>query len=64
MLYDVYPGSSSVVYLVMQTRNLEHGGRRCGFNTKHQRTSSRTIAKRAPGWRSNVPESTCFRVEG
>jgi hypothetical protein len=37
-LYGVYPGRSSVVYLVMQNRNLEYGGRRCGFNTKHQRT--------------------------
>ena len=27
-----------LVFFVMQNRNLEYGGRRCGFNTKHQST--------------------------
>ena len=34
------PGNSSVVYLVIQNRNLECGEQRCGFNTKHQRTKA------------------------
>ena len=34
------PGSSSVVYLVIQNGNLEYEERRCGFNTKHQSTKA------------------------
>ena len=34
------PGNSSVAYLVMQNRDLEYGEPRCGFDTKHQSTSS------------------------
>ena len=34
------PRSSFVVYLVTQNRNLEYGGRRCGFNTQHQSTKA------------------------
>ena len=30
------PRISSVAYLVMQNGHLGYGGRRCGFNTKHQ----------------------------
>jgi hypothetical protein len=43
VLYGLYPGSSSVDYLVMQNRNLEYGGRRCGFNTKHQSTKDANV---------------------
>ena len=54
----VYPGSSPVVYLVMQTRNLEYGGRRCGFNTKHGSIKApgdrcgpkKSMAKGPKGW--------------
>ena len=30
------------VFLVIQIRNLEYGGRRCGFHTKHQSTKGQT----------------------
>ena len=41
------PGNSIVVYLVMKNGNLEYGGRRCGFNTKHKSTNVRSALLRS-----------------
>ena len=57
-----WPGNSSVIHLAMQ-RHFEYGGRRCGFDTKHQSTIGVTPLSLSPTLKG-VPagKSTHFKL--